>query len=100
MADGKYGKAIYGRGVREIGNYWHGKKINFLFGISGDSQGYQSMNLWEEGGLDIARFLIYIERICNNLEEIDPQQQRRFCFTMDNFSTHMNELVSQLISAI
>ena len=46
-ADMKIGKAFFGRRVKEIGNYGHGKRINFLFAITGSQQAERWMDLWE-----------------------------------------------------
>ena len=94
-ADMKIGKALFGRRVRQMGNYGHGKRINFLFAISGSPQGERWMDLWDDGGLDLARFLLFLERILNDIGPGTPQRRR--CFTIDNCSTHMSALVSQLI---
>ena len=96
-ADLKIGKAMFGKRVRELGNYGHGKRINFLFAIAGSQQGERWMDLWDEGGLDLPRFLRFIQRMLNDIGPGTPQRRR--CFTMDNCSTHKSALVSQLIIA-
>lgn len=96
-ADMKIGKALFGRRVKEIGNYGHGKRINFLFAIAGSQQAERWMELWDQGGLDLVRFLAFIQRILNDIGPGTPQ--RRWCFTMDNCSTHRSALVTHLIHA-
>ena len=93
----KTGKSAQGERVRETGTYTRDNKLNLLMAVSGGAQGHRWYELWEGEGTTNERFLDFIERILN---DIGPgTEQRRFCFTMDNLTAHVNPMVYQAIDA-
>ena len=71
--------------------------MNFLAGISGDNNNPMRWSeCWIGEGLTIERFLGFIDRILDDLEERYPGWS--FCFTMDNLNAHQNGQVLALIA--
>ena len=71
--------------------------MNFLAGICGDDANPMRWSeTWVGEGTTVERFVGFIERIVNDLEERRPGHS--FCFTMDNLNVHKNAAVVNMIT--
>ncbi|KAL7527657.1 hypothetical protein ACHAXR_002064 [Thalassiosira sp. AJA248-18] len=94
------GKSHISTRCRDDGLYGHSQKTNVLLAISGDHATAQQdaerwLDMWEDGGTTIQKFVDFILRILHDIGPGTPQRRR--CFTMDNLSSHRCQLVLQII---
>jgi hypothetical protein len=96
-SDRSFGKTLQGDRCDAPGAFENClPKQNTLAGISADP--YDPMRwieIWTGEGTTVYRFVLFIRRICGDLNERHPG--RSFCFTMDNLNVHKNPLVVQEI---
>lgn len=99
-ANRRYGKAYIGLRVNEEGPYGHGEKWTLLMAVSCQAATHGNpsprwRDFWQIGGTTEERFYGFIEGILNELPHGDLG--RRYCFTMDNLSSHHSAAVAALI---
>ena len=85
---------------RDDGIYGHSTKTNMLLAILGErptavQDSARWLEMWEEGGTTVMKFITFIQRIPNDIGPGTPQRRR--CFTMDNLNSHRNIVVQQMI---
>jgi transposase len=90
------GKSTIGKRVRQEGPYGHSEKWTLKFAIAGEGN-----QCWTEmqqvAGTTIVDFALYIQMILDDLPQ--GNAQRRRCFIMDNLSSHVNGVITQIIHA-
>ena len=94
-ADRKYGKCEIGRRVKQAGPYSKGTKLNIIMAISGDPDGRRWPYMWTNGGTTNELFIDFIEHILSTLPH--GNEGRRYVFTMDNLTAHLNGQAIALI---
>ena len=94
-ADRSIGKAYIGKRVKQSGLYSKTDKWNLLLAISGAPDGRRWQNMWTGEGTTGDRMVSFLAMI---LDQIGPgSNEQRFCFIMDNLSSHHNVQMSLLI---
>ena len=89
------GKAFIGKRVKQSGLYSKTDKWNLLFAISGCPIGHRWMDIWTGEGTTGDRMVKFIRNI---LSDIGPGSScRRYCFIMDNLSSHHDIQMALLI---
>ena len=91
-----YGKSTEGERSSQAGMYGRSGNLTILLAISGDLQNPDRwMDLFDEGGTTLERFIAFIQRILNDLGPGTPGNRK--CFTMDNLNSHKNPHVTSMI---
>ncbi|KAL7525153.1 LOW QUALITY PROTEIN: hypothetical protein ACHAXR_000880, partial [Thalassiosira sp. AJA248-18] len=87
--------AYIGKRVKQSGLYSKTDKWNLLLAISGDPNGRRWQNIWTGEGTTGDRMISFLTMI---LQQIGPgSDTRRYCFIMDNLSSHHNIQMALLI---
>ena len=95
----KFGKTVTWLRCYLEGEYNREKKVNCMMAISADrNYDMEWHDIWpqEEGGTDLNRVIVFIQRVIAQLAVDYPG--RSFCFTMDNLNTHKHPMVLGLIT--
>ena len=83
--------------VREAGTYSRCDKATLLLAVSGDPNGRRWKRIWNEGGTTVEVMVEFIGEILETLPHGD--EGRRYCFTMDNLTSHHHARIRNMIEA-
>ena len=93
-----FGKSAEGDRCSQKGAYNRNQKLNTLACISGDDQlASRWIETWTGEGTTTLRFSNFIRRVIGDLDQMYPNHERSFCFTMDNLNAHKNPQIINMI---
>ncbi|KAL9179479.1 hypothetical protein ACHAXT_008769 [Thalassiosira profunda] len=97
-ADRHIGKAYIGKRVQQTGPYQKSTKWNLLLAICGDGNtNHRWRDIWTGEGTTGERMCRFIRQIINSIGPGTPA--RRYCFIMDNLSSHHHLQMAAIIFA-
>lgn len=97
-ADRHWGKAYVGKRVSQTGPYQKSTKYNLLLAILGDGTNPRRWSdIWTGEGTTGQRMISFVQGTLNDIGPGTPH--RRYCFIMDNLSSHHNVHMAALIFA-
>jgi len=96
-ADRSIGKSYIGRRIKQSGLYSKSDKLNLLLAISGDDNNpMRWRDIWTGEGTTGNRMIEFVRRIIVDIDSLG-EENRRYCFIMDNLRSHHNQQMSAII---